>query len=256
MNHSLLKLYIITLWLHSLASVATADESTRYWAYPDGVLTSVDTSKAKLTGDRSRVKEEAKAEENAEKSVQTLASELHGLVKQCLIGERAAHPPTAALNDAPRYLLSFLFRISEKGAAVDLEKNLSQAARKLPCLSQSQQILTNFKFTPPPRDLGLNARIDIRGIILADDDAKGRGFKFYERQMIWDKTLKDHREWFQCQQHGECAARLSGCDPKAVNRKYVEAYDAAHALRELPACSRMRHRNFNAECVKGRCVVK
>jgi hypothetical protein len=233
------------------------DQTRRYWAYPDGVLTSVDSAKAKLVSRDAPDSEKTSKEETlAEEEVTKAAGDIQAAVKQCLVKSRSMSIPTVPLKDAPRYVLTFTFRISDKGRAADVEKTFSSAARKLECLSSAKESLAGMTFTPPPRGRTLNARIEVRGIILSDDDAKGRGFKFYERQMTWDKTLREHREWFACQSHKDCVPRLSGCDPKGVNKRFASQYDLAHQLRELPVCSRMKQKRFIAECIRNRCVVK
>ncbi len=250
-----LKLYaalLLTLGQSAHLGAETKDDK-RYWAYPDGVLTSIDTASASLRGRKVVAKDRLPLEDDVEEKIKELASRLNQSAKDCLVSHRQN---TASPEGLPRYTMSNIFAIDAKGRASDLEQNYNAPARSLKCLKKLKDLILEAQLPLPPKGKVFDIRIDIRGVIFSDNEAKGRGYLYYERQTAWEKAIRNHREWFKCQASSECVPRLSGCSPKGVNKLHLQAYDEAHSLRSLPECRVKQPSQFKAECVRGRCIVK
>lgn len=58
-------------------------------------------------------------------------------------------------------------------------------------------------------------------------------------------------EWFACRKTKDCVV-VGACGQNAVNRKYVDAWNATRVCTQVPAPDPLAY----AACVKGKCALK
>jgi hypothetical protein len=171
-------------------------------------------------------------------SKKTLTQALHVAEKdllECATDLRARKPDEVLKT--PIIALRLVMPIAADGvvASVDYE------GRPLPpyfveCASRSMAFLNSIHFPPRLDQRTIVAKVILETRFLRDEEAQGRGFQFYSAEEKWEKSLKDHPEWFRCKEDGDCVTSNEHCEIRSVNKIHLDAYVSAIRLRKKRYC--------------------
>ena len=220
---------------------------TAYWAYPSGVLVSDDG----LVGS-------IKEEPDAVRTINATTTAFEDDVSDCVKKMRDDQPNLARAGANYSFIVSF--DIGTDGRAHDATLRPGAASADLPpCIRAASERYSTLtvKLRPPARpkrgplkgapkaafsesttefERHLYATVAFRALILTDEEAKGRGFLYYQAEKEWEKKLRENREWFRCESPEDCALVIIQCEIRAVNAKHQTEFLEAAAKRRRPTC--------------------
>ena len=256
-----------TVLLVVLLSSAAA-EQRKLWAYPTGVIVTSDgghvsgpteTDKDK---DKDKDKDAEKERERGE-ALKASADELTAVGKalekklgDCLATLRDKTPDLA--KTGARYSFGLEFQIAADGTVSSLQSVKRPGSAPLPvCADQTKKQLDGHRFEPPALGTPLDARLDLEALILTDEEAKGRGYVYYEAEKAWEQAKKTHKEWFTCKKDADCAVTDEACELRGVNAAHLPDYRKAAAARQKPGCrADVDLGAYKPSCRRGLCAVR
>lgn len=245
--------------LGHLAYGDAVDGDRSRWAYPRAVIVTHDGGKLsvpdsdsqtpqvlsalpkgldKTQSSQSSVQPSEKGTKEDSQSKKTLTQALHVAEKDLLdcATDLRARKPDEVLK-TPIIALRLVMPIAADGvvAAVDYE------GRPLPpyfieCASRSMAFLNSIHFPPRLDQRTIIAKVILETRFLRDEEAQGRGFQFYSAEEKWERSLKDHPEWFRCRETGDCVTSNEHCEIRSVNKNHLDEYVAAIRQRKKRYC--------------------
>lgn len=235
----------VLLSLAGSASAQPAEETRKLWAYPRGVI--VTTTVPAL----SRIKDETLREE-----LEALAGRIEPEFAACLADLRDRR---AELRGGPRVSLGLSIKFFTDGRIDTISPERVPPPELVECTARSMVAAQNYKISPLPptsKPKPVTVRIVLDGVILTDEEAKGKGFLFYEAETRWERELRAHPEWVRCASDSQCATLIDRCEVHAVNTKHIDAFRDALGGRQERTCNDEANGKARAVCVKSRCTLR
>lgn len=246
---------LATAWTLSLAlagiiaptSLAQAEETAtrRLWAYPRGVIV---TTTVPALG---RIKDASLRDD-----LEALAGHIEPEFAACLADLRDRR---AELRGGPRVSLTLLLQIQTDGRIASIQPERKPPPEVVECTARAMVAAQKYKMAPlppSPKSKPLRAHLVLDGVILTDEEAKGKGFLFYEAETRWERELRAHPEWIRCKKSSDCAVLAERCEVHSVHVDYVEAYRTALKARRERPCAEAKRIESAAQCLRSRCALK
>jgi hypothetical protein len=257
-------------------------DSRRLWAYPKGVIVSSDGGKVRALrsdeevpamggssapspvaspGANANAIAEAKRDDliaaTTGAELGTLARTFEQRLTTCLAGLRDQTPP--GLPAGAKVAFALDFRVTADGGVDELAMSKRGGSAELPaCADELRQGMQTHKFEAPADGHPRVASVTFEGLILSDDDAKGRGFQFLEAERAWEATLKAHRQWFSCGKDADCTVAADKCEVRGVNTNSLQEYRDAIGQRKKAGCQDGSRdtSEYRAVCRGRRCTAQ
>ena len=244
------------------------------WAYPSAVIVtqdggkvsepaadSTETKTSGTSGDPSKKRDEERQfhtvprESPTEKALREAAVVAEKDLLSCAESLRSRIPETVLAQ--PTISLRLIMPIAADGtvAFVDYE------GRAIPpyfieCTSKNMVFFKSMVFPPRLDQRTITAKLRLEARFLTDEEEQGRGYQFYAAEEKWEKTEREHPEWFRCRSKSECVTSNERCEIRSVNQHHLQAYTEAIRERQKRFCpSPPDPAAFPSTCHKGQCVV-
>lgn len=261
------------LWLALGATGASAKtalpeakDARRLWAYPAGVIVTSDGGRVKGPKDADDDEDEkadakkgdAKAKKKPKKpdyeaiedAVTLLGKRIEKDFTDCLAGKRERKPE---LRAGRRYAVQITFDVDDQGRSRDVELKKEPEPELIECVAKAL-VASQATRLPPPPEKKASVRLRFDALVLTDDEAKGRGYQYYEAETAWEQALKEKRaEWFGCKKAAECVLTNEMCEVRAVKRESIVAYGDAIRTRKKRCIEPPALERYTAACKAGRC---
>jgi hypothetical protein len=252
----------------------TNEAGRKRWAYPAGVIVTQDGGKVSepaadstdpktpgTASDSSKKREEERQfhtvpkESATEKALREAALAAEKELLSCAESLRARIPETVLVK--PTISLRLIMPIAADGtvAFVDYE------GRPVPpyfieCTSKNMVFFKSLVFPPRLDQRMITAKLRLEARFLTDEEAQGRGYQFYAAEEKWEKTEREHPEWFRCHSKSECVTSNERCEIRSVNEHHLQAYIQAMRERQKRFCPTPPDpATFPSTCQKGKCAV-
>ena len=242
-------------------------DNRQQWAYPSGVIVTSDGGRLKLRRQLPEPKASSAVTEGeteqggkTDRGVLSPSAELAAFSRtltadfeSCLAAYRAQSPP--GQNGSSRFALSLEFTVEPTGQFKDLVLTRLGGSAPLPgCADLAYKWLAQQHVAPPKEALPIQARLELNAIVLTDDEAKGRGYRYIEAEQNWERALREHREWFACKKDEDCQLSGAGCEVRAVAKGHLADFEAASKTRLRPGClGSTETAAYSARCRNRRC---
>lgn len=236
-------LLTVSLAVANVASAATPSER-QHWAYPQGVIVTAKVTPPARLGNGPQHDELEMFGKAARPGFST-----------CLANLRDKRPDLA---NGTRIIVGILVRLTALGSVDHVEVEKTPEPELIECAARAMVVLQDIKMTPLAKPRSITVRVALDGLLLSDDEAKGRGFLYYQAKTRWDTVLPANNSWFQCKVDTDCVATAEGCAPIAVNKDFLAALlGASESETDWTACKGDSPAPLGqAFCKARRCALK
>lgn len=224
------------------AGPAPSEEERQLWAYPDGVIVNANGPNGKVARHKILRQEFA-----------GLMTTVTYQLRLCAVEERAKQKIWQ--SDGAKFVLKLATGIDKDGNTNGLTLSASPAKTAPECFDTARQMARSARFTAGATDKIIKGAATFEIVLLADEEAQGRGYQFYAAERQFERRLRENSHWFACNTVSDCTIVKTKCVTRGVNKLYAAAFSKALEDRPTPNCRGERSTDSQVQCRQKLCTI-